>query len=130
MKDEIEKLFSKYPELQTDCRMLLKMMAEVTREVPVIWSGQMIGFGSYHYKYESGREGDWFLTGFAPRKGKLSIYIVSGLENHAELLKELGPHSTGKSCLYIKSLNLVDQAVLKQLIEASVSRMKLSYPEA
>lgn len=124
MNSEVTSLINKYPEFREDCQMLIDWMTEVTDSSPELWSGQMIGFGTYHYKYDSGREGDWFLTGFAPRKGKLSIYIINGLQQYSDLLKELGPHSIGKSCLYIKNLSVIDSEVLKTLIAQSVNEMK------
>jgi hypothetical protein len=83
-----------------------------------------VGFGSYHYKYESGREGDWFLTGFSPRKTNLSIYIMAGFKEYDELLKKLGKYKTGVSCLYVNKLEDVDMKVLKELITKSVQKMK------
>lgn len=84
----------------------------------------MIGYGQYHYRYESGREGDWFLTGFAPRKGALTIYIMPGFERYEALMKQLGKHRTGKSCLYLKKLEDADPEVLTRLIRQSVADMK------
>ena len=85
-----------------------------------MWGSSIVGFGSYHYRYASGREGDWFLTGFSPRKANLTLYIMSGFSRYAELLGKLGRHTTGKSCLYVKRLDDIDQDVLAQLIERSV----------
>lgn len=92
-----------------------------------MWGSSIVGFGSYHYKYASGREGDWFLTGFASRKRDLTIYIVSGFENYEVLLDKLGKHKTAKSCLYIKQLADLDLKVLKALVSASVKYMKQTY---
>jgi hypothetical protein len=103
-----------------DCRAVMAMMREVTGEAPRLWGPGMIGFGSYHYRYESGREGDWFLTGVAPRKGALTVYIMAGFDRYDELMARLGPHATGRSCLYIKRLDAIDLDVLRELIDRSV----------
>ena len=102
---------------------ILKLMQEATDAKPKMWGDSIIGFGSYHYKYASGREGDWFLTGFSPRKQNLTLYIMSGFEKNETLLNKLGKYSTGKSCLYIKKIEDVDLGVLKELIEKSVDYM-------
>ncbi|MFQ5749577.1 MAG: DUF1801 domain-containing protein [Planctomycetota bacterium] len=94
---------------------------------PRMWGASMVGFGSYHYKYASGREGDWFLTGFAPRKKDLTIYIMAGFDRCQALPERLGKHKTGKSCLYVKRLADVDLAVLEELVTASVEHMKHSH---
>jgi hypothetical protein len=111
-----------------DCRALIALMRQVTRHRPKMWGGSMIGFGSYHYRYASGREGDFFLTGFAPRKSALTLYIMPGLERYGDLLKKLGPHRTGKSCLYLKNLDSVDHGVLEELVRDSVACMREKYP--
>lgn len=110
-----------------DSFVLLELMKEVTGEEPKLWGGTIVGFGQYHYKYESGREGDWFLTGFAPRKGKLSVYIMPGFNDYHELLEKLGPHKTGQSCLYLKTLEKADMDVLRRLVERSVAYMREKY---
>ena len=102
-----------------DCFQLLELMNRVTGEKPKMWGDSIVGFGRYHYKYSSGREGDWFLTGFSPRKNNLSIYIMDGFERYGELLTRLGRTKTGKSCLYIKRLADVDLNALEQLVEQS-----------
>ena len=89
-----------------------------------MWGPSIVGFGDAHYKYESGREGDWFLTGFSPRKQSLTLYIASGFSRYEALLKKLGRFTTGKSCLYIKTLEDVDLKTLRQLISQSVKHMK------
>lgn len=109
-----------HPKRKADSKELLNVFAEILNEEPVLWGSSIIGYGSYHYKYPSGREGDWFLTGFSPRKQNLSIYIMAGFENYEELLSKLGKYKTGKSCLYINKLEDVNIDVLKQLIEDSV----------
>lgn len=105
---------------RADARAVMEIMHEVTGEPPRLWGGSMIGFGSYHYRYESGREGDWFLTGVSPRKGALTVYIMAGFERYDELMGRLGKHSTGRSCLYIKRLDDIDVDVLRELIDRSV----------
>ena len=106
-----------------DSHAILEMMKKITKEEPKMWGDSIVGFGSYHYKYESGREGDWFLTGFSPRKQNISVYIMSGFTGHGELLRKLGKHKTSKSCLYFKSLDELDIKTLKELIKKSVQKM-------
>ena len=103
---------------------ILEMMKEETGAEPIMWGDSIIGFGSYHYKYASGRNAEWFLTGFSPRKQNLTLYIMSGFDEYDELLDKLGKHSTGKSCLYIKRLEDVDQDVLRDLVSKSVEHMR------
>lgn len=107
-----------------DSYAVLELMREVTGEEPTMWGESIVGFGSYHYRYESGREGDWFLVGFAPRKRNLSLYIMSGFEEYDALLDELGKHKTGKSCLYINRMDDVDEDVLRRLVRQSVAHMR------
>ena len=103
---------------------LLEMMKNVTGLEPEMWGPSIIGFGSYHYRYDSGREGDMPLTGFSPRSRSLSLYIMSGFDNYDELLSKLGKHRTGASCLYINKLADVDMAVLRELVSQSVEHMR------
>jgi hypothetical protein len=110
-----------------DCLRVLEIMKRVTGAEPRLWGAGMVGFGSYHYRYESGREGDWFVTGFSPRKGSLTLYIMAGFDRYAELLERLGKFKTGKSCLYVKKLADVDEEVLIELIAASVDHMRRTY---
>ena len=110
------------------CRTLHELMADVTRRPPKLWGGSIVGFGTYHYKYESGREGDFFLTGFANRKQSLTLYIMAGFSEYDDLLARLGPHKTGKSCLYVKDLDAIDMNVLRQLVRKSVAHMRKTYP--
>ena len=109
---------------RNDCFEILKMMKQITKEEPKMWGASMVGFGSYHYKGKSGREGDWMLTGFSPRKQNLTLYLMGGFDTHADLLNKLGKYTTGAGCLYIKKLDDVDKKVLKELVQASVKRMK------
>ena len=111
---------------QADCRALVAIMQEATGAAPRMWGDSIVGFGHYHYKYASGREGDWFLTGFAPRKQNLTLYIMAGFDNYEALLGRLGKHTTGKSCLYVKRLADVDMPVLTELVVESVAHMKAS----
>ena len=102
-----------------DCRAVVALMAEVTGEPPAMWGDSIIGFGSYHYRYATGREADWMATGVSPRKQSLTVYIQTGFQRHAELMEKLGRYTTGKSCLYVKRLEDVDTAVLRDLIRDS-----------
>jgi hypothetical protein len=103
---------------------ILELMKQVTGMEPRMWGSSIVGFGSYHYKYESGREGDMILAGFSPRKQNLTLYNMSGFERYDDLLKKLGKHTTGKGCLYIKRLDHVDLPTLKSLIEESFKHVK------
>jgi hypothetical protein len=103
-----------------DCFAVAKMLEEVTGSKPKMWGPSIVGFGSYHYKYASGREGDWLVTGFSPRKQDLTLYIMMGFEKHGDLMKQLGKHRASKSCLYIKRLSDIHVPTLKKLIKASV----------
>lgn len=93
------------------------MMREVTGAEPRMWGDSIVGFGDYHYKYASGREGDWFRVGFSPRKQNLTLYLTYGYEQHADVLARLGKYKTGKACLYINRLRDVDMAALRELVE-------------
>ena len=117
------------PRKQADCLELMTLMGDVTGEPAKMWGPSIVGFGSYHYKYASGREGDFFLTGFSPRKQALTVYIISGFEVHSKLVEKLGKFKTGKSCLYIKNLDDLDRCVLAQLVTESVAYMRKKYPE-
>ena len=109
---------------RTDSFAILELMKEVTGEEPIMWGDSIVGFGTYRYKYASGREAEWFLTGFSPRVQNLTLYIMDGFEEYDELLGKLGKHSTGKSCLYVKRLENIDLDVLKEMIEKSVTHMQ------
>jgi hypothetical protein len=102
---------------------LLDLMKDVTHEEPVMWGDAIVGFGSYHYRYASGREGDMPLTGFSHRKQNLTLYITSGFERYDALLQKLGKHSTSKACLYVKRLEDIDLPTLKELVRQSVEHM-------
>tara|TARA_R110000868_G_scaffold241497_3_gene496509 strand:+ start:177649 stop:178110 length:462 start_codon:yes stop_codon:yes gene_type:complete len=117
----IKKAPAKYAE---DCQTLIQIMSEITKEPATMWGPSIVGFGTYHYVYESGREGDMPLVGFSPRAAALSLYINSGFDDIPELMEKLGKHKTGKGCLYIKSLDDVHLPTLKQLIRLSVREAK------
>ena len=106
---------------------ILKLMREVTQEEPVMWGDSIVGFGSYHYKYASGREADWLQIGFSPRKQTLTVYIMDGFGKYTELLEKLGKHKTGKSCLYINKLEDVSIPVLKELMIESVKYVRKNF---
>ena len=106
-----------------DCITLVDLMQEATGSKPVMWSSGIVGFGTYRYHYASGRSGEWLLTGFAPRKQNITLYIMAGFEQYNDLMQRLGTYKTGKSCLYIKRLADVDVAVLKQLVVESAKHM-------
>jgi len=113
---------------RADCQVLMQLMRRLTGEEPKMWGPSMIGFGSYHYVYESGREGDMFVAGFAPRKSELAIYLMGRIPDQADLLATLGKHKMGKSCLYVKRLDQIDMAVLEALIVKSIAAIKAQYP--
>ncbi len=102
-----------------DSFVILNMMKKMTGAKPKMWGSSIVGFGDYHYKYDSGREGDWFRTGFSPRKQSLTVYIMPGFGRYKELMQQLGKYKTGKACLYINKLEDVDQEILKALIKES-----------
>lgn len=110
-----------------DCLITKKIMQEVTAKRAMMWGDSIVGFGRYHYKYASGREGDFFVTGFSPRKQNFTIYIMPGYTDYQHLLKKIGKHKLGKSCLYVKSLDDIDLDVFKELIATSVEQMKTLY---
>ncbi len=104
---------------RADCRAVVALMADVTGEPPALWGDSIVGFGSYHYRYSSGREGDWLATGVSPRKQNLTVYIMTGFARHGALMEKLGRYTTGKSCLYIRRLEDIDTAVLRELVRES-----------
>jgi hypothetical protein len=108
---------------RADCFVLIELMQKATGCKPVMWGTSIIGFGKYKYRYESGREGEWPVIAFSPRKNDLTLYIIPGFENYDELMQKLGKHKTGKSCLYLKRLADIDQKILKELIDASIKAM-------
>ena len=109
-----------------DAATLVALFRRLSDREPKMWGPSMIGFGSYHYKYDSGREGDFLMTGFSPRKSNLALYIGAGRAD-PELMKKLGKHKTGKSCLYVNKLADIDMDVLEQLIAADIAYMQANY---
>jgi hypothetical protein len=105
-----------------DCETLVKLMKKATGAKPVMW-GSIVGFGTFHYVYESGREGDWPRMGFANRKPELVLYVMDGLEPYEAQLARLGPHRSGKSCLYLRRLADVDRKVLERILVTSARRI-------
>lgn len=110
-----------------DCRTLIAIMKKVTGIDPEVWSSGIVGFGTFHYKSASGREGDWFPVGFASRKASLTVYLGLGLEHVAEPLSRLGKYKAGKGCIYIKRLNDVDLEVLEQIVADSYAHIRQIY---
>lgn len=116
------------PERRRDCLELMAMMSEVSGEPPVLWGGSIVGFGSYRYRYASGRTGKWFRVGFASRKRALTLYLTSNLDDWVQHLDALGPHRRGKGCLYVRRLSDLRRGQLRRLI-AEACREKSSVPE-
>ncbi len=114
---------------RADAKTICAMMARLSGHQPKMWGPSIIGFGIYHYKYDSGHEGDMARIGFSPRKGQTVLYIAEGFPGNADLMTRLGKHKTGKSCLYIKRLSDVDEEVLEQLCAASLKWMEQKYPQ-
>jgi hypothetical protein len=113
---------------RADCKAVAKMMRAVTGKNAKMWgSSSIVGYGTYDYQYASGRAGSFFLSGFSPRAQNITIYVMSGFSKHESLLKKLGKHSIGKSCLYIKNLEDIDAKVLRSLVESSVKYMHKTY---
>jgi hypothetical protein len=117
-------------QVRADCQALIKMMEQATGSKPQLWGTGLVGFGSYHYVYAGGREGDWPVTAFAARKQNLTVYIMPGFAEYQDLLAKLGPHKTAVSCLYIKRLSDVHLPTLKKIVAGSVKQMKKRYPAA
>jgi hypothetical protein len=129
--EEVEAFLATITEEQKrqDAETLVEIMQRLTGAAPRMWGAGIIGFGNYHYRYASGREGDWFLVGFSPRKANLSLYIMAGFDQYEALMARLGKFKTGKSCLYVKKLADINQPVLEELIIASVKTLKERYGE-
>ena len=115
------------PQMRADAKKVASMMRRATGKRAKMWGSSIVGYGTYHYKYDSGREGDFMVTGYSPRKQALTVYIMPGFGKFAPLMKKLGKYKTGKSCLYIKRLSDVDEQVLEKLIEGSVTEMRRKY---
>lgn len=107
---------------------ILEMMKEITKEEPKMWGGSIVGFGTYHYVYASGQEGDWMRIAFSPRKQNLVLYLMCGADREENILSRIGKYKTGKSCFYINKLADVDKDVLKELIQVSWDKMNEKYP--
>ncbi len=116
------------PRRRADCEAISALMKRATRCEPRMWGPSIVGFGSYHYRYETGHEGDACLAGFSFRKPEIVVYIAEDFESREELLQQLGKHRTGKVCLYIKRLSDIDVGVLEKLVKASLAEMRRRYP--
>lgn len=112
---------------RSDAETLLEIMGRTTGYEPKMWGPTIVGFGRYHYVYESGREGDFLIVGFSPRKANLVIYLLPGYEDFTDQLARLGKHKIGKSCLYVNKLADIDQGVLEEMIAISVTTMQATY---
>jgi hypothetical protein len=118
------------PQKRADVEVIVGIMSKATKSPGKMWGSSIVGFGDYHYVYESGRENDWFLVGFSPRKKDLTLYIMPGFDAYEDLLEQLGKHKTGKSCLYINKLADVDVKVLTKLVRESVKHMQAKYKKS
>ena len=123
----VEKFLNQVPDeaRREDCFTIVKIMEEITGEKPQMWGPSIVGFGTYHYKYATGQEGDWPITGFSPRKQDLTLYLKPGFTEQRDLMTQLGKHRTGVSCLYIKRLADVHVPTLKKIIRDSVKRQRI-----
>jgi hypothetical protein len=130
-EQSVEDFLSKVSDekVRDDCYALVKLMSKATGSPPKMWGPTIVGFGNYHYRYDSGHEGDACLTGFSPRKQNITVYVMPGFNQHADLLEKLGKHKAGKGCLYIKKLEDVNSTVLESLIKQSVNFLKTKYPD-
>ncbi len=117
------------PKRRADAQVVLELMERVTGLPAKMWGTAIIGFGNYHYKYASGREGDFMRVGFSPRKANLVVYILPGYTDYAEILGRIGKYKKGKSCLYINKLDDIDMGVLEELVVAGLADMAKTYPE-
>jgi hypothetical protein len=116
-----------HPTRRKDSFAILEMMGEITGTEPAMWGSSIVGFGTYHYTYASGREGEWPVVGFSPRKRNLTLYIMDGFEGYDGLLDRLGKHKTGKACLYINKLADVDRDTLRELVRQSFEHVKKTH---
>ncbi len=114
------------PELRKDCNTIIELLRSISKQEPVMWGTAIVGFGTRHYVYDSGREGDTMIVGFSPRKQAIALYLAGGLDPLQAELAKLGDHTTGKGCLYIKSLNDIDVAILKKILTKSYRSVKQS----
>lgn len=130
--DDVEVFLNRIenPEKRLDALTLCHLFEKVTGEKPKMWGPSIVGFGSYHYRYASGQEGDWFIAGFSPRKANFSLYMLPYLDDSLEpILKRLGKYKTGKSCLYINKLSQIDIKILEELLRAAVAKHRSGQPE-
>ncbi len=127
---DVDAFIAAVPDAQQreDARVLVEMLGRLSGYRPRMWGPTMIGFGSYHYRYDSGREGDAMRIGFSPRKGQTVLYMLDGYEHQGDQLARLGKHKTGKSCLYVKRLSDVDRGVLEEMATASLAYMDRKHP--
>jgi len=114
---------------RNDCFEIMNRMQEVTGDEPKMWGTSIIGYGTYHYKYASGREGDWMRIGFSPRKQNITLYLMAGVERNDEILSRIGKYKNGKSCLYINKLSDIDTEMLRELMVASLEHVERIYGE-
>jgi hypothetical protein len=130
-EESVEKFLEKITDetVRDDCFELIRLMKKITGSEPKLWGGSIIGFGQYHYKYESGHEGYSALTGFSPRKQNISLYVMPGVSEQAGLLEKLGKHKAAKGCIYIRKLADINVDVLEKLITRSVEILKKKYPQ-
>ena len=120
----------KDPAMRADCAAVATLMSDITKAPPVLWGTSIVGFGSYHYKYASGRSGDWPLVGFSPRATQLVLYVMPGCEGYDQMIAALGPAKCGVSCIYVKRLADLNRPALKTLMKASVAHVKKTYGAA
>ena len=116
-----------HPTRREDSFAILDVMREITGQEPAMWGPSIVGFGTYHYKYASGREGEWPIVGFSPRKRNLTLYIIDGFDGYETLLSKLGKYKTGKACLYINKLADVDRETLRKLVRQSVDHVRATH---
>lgn len=110
-----------------DCLLLIELMSSYTESNPKMWGASLIGFGSYHYTYDSGHTGDWFLLGFSPRKSAISLYVYSQTDQNAVLLEQLGKYTAGKGCIYIKKVSDIDINILEKICRNTIVFLKETY---
>ena len=125
-KQSVAKFLAAIPDdtRRADCQAIADMMAKVTKADAVMWGTAIVGFGDWHYTYKSGSGNDWFMVGFSPRKKEISVYLMGGLKDHADLLAKMGKHKIGGGCLYISKLDDIDFAVFTRIIKNTVANLK------
>jgi hypothetical protein len=120
---------TEHPQIKADAKELCRIIRNITGEKPAMWGSSIVGFGDYHYKYASGREGDFFCVGFAPRKRNLTLYVMPGYDDFGGLLKDFGPHTKGRACLHFKRLSDIHVPTLKNIISRGYKKMRKMYPK-